>query len=68
MAVIKTGVAVRFAPSVVRRCGGTTKDMRGVVLRLVSHGKVAVVDCGNTYPADDGRTVRSIPSNNLVGA
>ena len=31
-------------------------------------GKVATVDCGDTFTSEDGRTVRSIPLANLAPA
>ena len=65
--IVLPGVTVKFSPSVVARCGPVAGKMRGTVLRLTCHGKVAVVDCGGTWDAEDGRTVRSIPTNNLSG-
>ena len=64
---MNTGDKVCFRSAVVARSGHDkrTADMRGVIVEFTSGGKVARVDCGNTYTAEDGRTVRGIPVANL---
>jgi len=65
---MKIGQQVAFSQSVLRRCGGdkTLADMRGVVLDILSGGKVARVDTRGTYPNEEGNSVRSIPVANLT--
>jgi len=65
---MKTGQQVAFKQSVIRRLGydKITADMRGVVLSLVSGGKVAEVDTGGTFPNEEGNSIRFIPVANLT--
>ena len=66
--MLKIGDKVCFKTSVVKRVQGdvTTAGMRGVVVEIVCDGKVARVDCGNTFTSEDGRTIRGIPVANLT--
>lgn len=65
---IKPGQRVAFSQAVIKRCGydKATADMRGVVLSLMSSGKVAQVDTGGTLPNEQGNSVRCIPVANLT--
>lgn len=65
---MKIGQQVAFKQAVIRRMGydKVTADMRGTVLSLMSGGKVAEVDTGNTFPNDEGNSVRFIPVANLT--
>ena len=64
---MKTGDKVCFNAKTVKRSGYAkrTSDMRGVVIEMLSHGKVARVDCGDTFLSEDGRSSRCIPTSNL---
>jgi len=68
MSKITIGTRVMFTSVVVRQAGHSarTANMRGDVLSIA--GKVATVDCGDTFTSEDGRTVRSIPLANLAPA
>jgi hypothetical protein len=65
--MIKIGDKVVFKNSVVVRAGHDKyiADMRGEVLEIMGYGKIAKVDCGNTFVGQDGKTVRFIPIANL---
>ena len=68
MKKITIGSRVMFSAAVVRQAGhcARTANMRGTVLSIA--GRVATVDCGDTFTSDDGRSVRGVPLANLVPA
>jgi hypothetical protein len=65
---LSVGDEIKFAPAVVKRVGGDarTKNMRGVIIEIVSGGKVALVDTRGTLVSEEGNSVRAIPMANLV--
>lgn len=65
---ITVGMRVMFSSFVLRQTGHSDRvaKMRGVVLEI--SGRVASVDCGDTFISEDGRNVRSVPVANLVPA
>ena len=65
---ITVGQRVKFSPFVLECTAGDArvKAMRGIVTHVNPAGQIASVDCGDTYPAEDGRKIRCIPTKNLV--
>ena len=64
---IKIDDKVMFTDDVVKRCGHDkrTADMRGIVISIVSSGKVAMVETNGTYVNEEGKSLRGIPIANL---
>lgn len=63
------GDKVAFAQSVLKRMGHDKQqaDARGIVVGVMSGGKVVSVDWGGTWlPHEDGGTVRTLPAANLT--
>ena len=66
--MIKIGDKVCFKNSVVIRAEHDKyiADMRGEVLDIIVYGKIAKVECGETFTGQDGKTVRYISIANLT--
>jgi hypothetical protein len=64
--MIKAGHTVVFKNSIVRMCGNSAEvaNRKGVVISV--QGAIAKVEFGKTWINEDGRTLRSVPVNNLV--
>lgn len=64
--MIKQGDSVVFRPHIIRMCGNSAEvaARRGVVISV--EGAIAKVEFGKTWVSDDGRSIRSVPKNNLV--
>jgi hypothetical protein len=64
---IKINDKVIFKDNIVIICGHDKRvaDMRGVVVGFTSNGRVAQVETNGTYMSDDGRSLRSMPINNI---
>jgi len=58
---------VMFTDEVVKRVNHDkrTADMRGIIIKIVSGGKVAMVETNGTYVSEEGNSLRGIPIANL---